>query len=211
MKPPGNQKVPLQGKSPAKGNKQKKPPKRYLTTGRVGEMLEVSPAAIKKWIKQGKLAAFRTPGGHFRILADEFERFRRSHGFATASAEPLRVLVIDADRDVAQLIGSSLRSRNPKTRIETAANGFEGLLKVGGLRPDLLLLDLGLPGMDGLEVCRQIKRDPANRETKIVVLTDQLPDTEPRARDAGADGVLRKPLEADDVPALLAQLFARRF
>jgi excisionase family DNA binding protein len=211
MKRTGNQKVPLQGRSPAKGNKQKKPPKRYLTTGRVGEMLEVSPAAIKKWIKQGKLAAFRTPGGHFRILADEFERFRRSHGFATASAEPLRVLVIDADRDVAQLIGSSLRSRNPKTRIETAANGFEGLLKVGGLRPDLLLLDLGLPGMDGLEVCRQIKRDPANRETKIVVLTARVQEAEPRARDAGADGVLRKPLEADEVHALLTRLFGRRF
>ena len=57
--------------------------KRYLTTGKVGEMLEVSPAAIKKWIQQGKLAAFRTPGGHFRILADEFERFQKTHGFGT--------------------------------------------------------------------------------------------------------------------------------
>jgi CheY-like chemotaxis protein len=192
MKRPGNQKVPLQGKAPSKANKQKKPPKRYLTTGRVGEMLEVSP------------------GGHFRILADEFERFRRSHGFATTSAEPLRVLLIDDDRAVADLIGSSLHSLYPKARIETAANGFEGLLKVGGLRPDLLLLDLGLPGMDGLEICRQIKRDPAKRETKIVVLTVH-DDAEPRARDAGADGVLRKPLEADDVHALLTQLFGRRF
>src|ERR1700741_7377 len=108
MKRTGNQKVPLQGRSPAKGNKQKKPPKRYLTTGRVGEMLEVSPAAIKKWIKQGKLAAFRTPGGHFRILADEFERFRRSHGFATASAEPLAVLGLDPVRAGPRMFGAPL-------------------------------------------------------------------------------------------------------
>jgi len=94
MNQPGNQKVPLQGKAPSKATKQKKPPKRYLTTGRVGQMLEVSPAAIKKWIRQGKLAAFRTPGGHFRILAGEFERFRRNHGFTTTAAEPLRVLQI---------------------------------------------------------------------------------------------------------------------
>src|SRR5258705_8848096 len=62
--------------------------RRYLTTGKVGEMLEVSPAAIKKWIQQGKLAAFRTPGGHFRILADEFERFQKTHGFGAGAGEP---------------------------------------------------------------------------------------------------------------------------
>src|SRR5882724_5357585 len=61
--------------------------RRYLTTGKVGEMLEVSPAAIKKWIQQGKLAAFRTPGGHFRILADEFERFQKTHGFGAGAGE----------------------------------------------------------------------------------------------------------------------------
>src|SRR5258705_13793616 len=62
--------------------------RRYLTTGKVGEMLEVSPAAIKKWIQQGKLAAFRTPGGHFRILADEFERFQKTHGFGAGAGGP---------------------------------------------------------------------------------------------------------------------------
>ena len=98
-------------------------------------MLEVSPAAIKKWIQQGKLAAFRTPGGHFRILAEEFERFQRSHGFATSSGEPLRVLITDDEREVADVIKSSLRSFYPKARIETAVNGVEGLLKVGRFRP----------------------------------------------------------------------------
>src|ERR1700752_3947286 len=110
MNRPGNQKVPLQGKSRSKANKQKKPPKRYLTTGRVGEMLEVSPAAIKKWIQQGKLAAFRTPGGHFRILADEFERFQKTHGFGMGTGEPLRVLVVDDQLDVAEIIVASLRA-----------------------------------------------------------------------------------------------------
>ena len=57
-------------------------------------MLEVSPAAIKKWIRQGKLAAFRTPGGHFRVLAGS------SSGGA---GEPLRVLVVDDQRDVAEV------------------------------------------------------------------------------------------------------------
>ena len=184
--------------------------KRYLTTGKVGEMLEVSPAAIKKWIQQGKLAAFRTPGGHFRILAAEFERFQKTHGFGTGTGEPLRVLVVDDQLDVAEVIVASLRASHPRARLETAANGFEGLLKVGTFRPDVLLLDLSMPGMDGFEVCRQIKRDPLIRDTKVVVMTARVLDAEARAMDAGADGFLSKPFEAATVYGLLARLLAAR-
>ena len=173
-------------------------------------MLEVSPAAIKKWIQQGKLAAFRTPGGHFRIPADEFERFQKIHGFGAGTGEPLRVLVVDDQRDVADVIVASLRAFHPRARVETAANGFEGLLKVGTCRPDVLLLDLGMPGMDGFEACRQIKRDPVVRDTKVVVIAAQSLDAEPRAMEAGADGFLSKPFEAATVHGLLARLLARR-
>ena len=173
-------------------------------------MLEVSPAAIKKWIQQGKLAAFRTPGGHFRILVDEFERFQKIHGFGTSTGGPPRVLVVDDQRDVADVIVASLRAFHPRARMETAANGFEGLLKVGTFRPDVLLLDLSMPGMDGFEVCRQIKRDPVIRDTKVVVMTAQSLEAEPRAMEAGADGFLSKPFEADAVRGLLARLFGPR-
>ena len=173
-------------------------------------MLEVSSAAIKKWIQQGKLAAFRTPGGHFRILADEFERFQKTHGFGTGTGDPLRVLVVDDQRDVADVIVASLSAFYPRARMETAANGFEGLLKVGTFRPDVLLLDLSMPGMDGFEVCRQIKRDPVIRDTKVVVMAAQSLDAEPRAMEAGADGFLSKPFAVDAVRGLLARLFGPR-
>jgi excisionase family DNA binding protein len=184
--------------------------RRYLTTGEVGEMLEVSPAAIKKWIQQGKLSAFRTPGGHFRILADEFERFQKTHGFGAGAGEPPRVLVVDDQSEVAEALVASLRAYDSRARMETAANGFEGLLKVGTFRPDVLLLDLGMPGMDGFEVCRQLKRDPVIRETKVVAMTDRVLDAEPRAMEAGADGVLFKPLEAAAVRRLLVRLLGAR-
>ena len=206
----GDRKMPLQGQKRIKAKQDRKASRRYLTTGRVGQILEVSPAAIKKWIQQGKLAAFRTPGGHFRIPAEEFERFQKSHGFATSSGEPLRVLITDDEREVADVIKASLRSFYPKARVETAVNNVAGLLKVGRFRPDVLLLDPGMPGMDGFEVCREIKRDPANRDIKVVILCGQHHDAEPRAREAGADGVLRKPFEPDDVHSLFVQLFGRR-
>src|SRR5258705_9057061 len=184
--------------------------RRYLTTGKVGEMLEVSPAAIKKWIQQGKLGAFRTPGGHFRILVDEFERFQKIHGFGTGTGEPLRVLVVDDQRDVADLVVASLRAIHPRARMETAANGFEGLLKVGTFRPDVLLLDLGMPGMDGFEVCRQIKRDPLIRDTRVVIMTARSLDAEPRAMEAGAHGILLQPLATAAAHRLLIRLLGGR-
>jgi excisionase family DNA binding protein len=173
-------------------------------------MLEVSPAAIKKWIQQGKLAAFRTPGGHFRILADEVERFRKAHGFGADGGEPLRVLVMDDQPEVAEEIVASLRAVHPRARIERATNGFEGLLKVGTLRPDVLLLDLGLPGMDAFEVCRQIKRDPVIRETKVVAVTARSLDAESRAMEACADGCLATPFDAVAMRGLLARLVGPR-
>jgi excisionase family DNA binding protein len=184
--------------------------RRYLTTGKVGEMLEVSPAAIKKWIQQGKLAAFRTPGGHFRILADEVERFQKTHGFGAGAGEPPRVLVVDDQSEAAEALAASLRAYDPRARMETAANGFEGLLRIGTFRPDVLLLDLGMPGMDGFEICRQIKRDPLIHDTKVVVMAARSLDAELCAMEAGADGILFKPLEAAAVHRLLVRLLGAR-
>jgi CheY-like chemotaxis protein len=120
------------------------------------------------------------------------------------------VLVVDDQRDVADVIVTSLSAFHPTVRMETAANGFEGLLKIGTFRPDVLLLDLSMPGMDRFEVCRQIKRDPVIRDTKVVVMAAQSLDAEPRAMEAGADGFLSMPFEADAVRGLLAHLFGPR-
>jgi CheY-like chemotaxis protein len=111
---------------------------------------------------------------------------------------------------VADVIVASLSVVYPRARMETAANGFEGLLKVGTFRPHVLLLDLSMPGMDGFEVCRQIKRDPVIRDTRVVVMTARPLDAEPRAMEAGADGFLSKPFAVDAVRGLLGRLFGPR-
>lgn len=77
-------------------------------------------------------------------------------------------------------------------------------------RPEMVVLDLGMPGMDGFEICRQIKRDPLIRDTKVVVMTARSLDAEPCAMEAGADGILFKPLEAAAVHRLLVRLLGAR-
>lgn len=169
---------------------------RLLTTGEVARACGVSVGGVKQWIRQNKLRAAKTPGGHFRIPADEFRRFRVAYGFPARARERLRVLVVDDDRDLVETVLDNLRTLRPAPTLEAAFNGYDGLLKVGTFRPRVLLLDLTMPGLDGFQVCRQIKADRALGATRIVVITgDTALATRDQAVHAGADAFLGKPLD----------------
>ena len=88
------------------------------------------------------------------------------------------------------LVSDALRGIRPPLKLEAAFDGYEGLLKVGTFRPHLLVLDLRMPGLDGFEVCRRIKGDPATRATRILAITGYPEDfSRERAVEArGANG-----------------------
>ena len=185
--------------------------RRYLTTGDVARACEVSSASVKKWIAQAKLRAIRTPGRHFRITVEEFQRFRAAYGFPLEPQTARRILVVDDSPLVVDFIVDALRDLQPGSKLESACNGYEGLLKVGSFGPDLLVLDLRMPGLDGLEVCRRVKANPATRATRILVITAFVDEgTAEEARRAGADGFLRKPLRLDDLTAEVERLIHAR-
>jgi len=185
--------------------------RRYLTTGDVAREFGVTPASVKKWIGQEKLRALRTPGRHYRISVEEFERFRAAYRFPAESERAPRILVVDDSPIVVDFVMDLLRDLLPGSELEGASNGYEGLLKVGTLHPDLLILDLRMPGLDGFEVCRRIKANPATRATRILMITAFAEDeTEAEARRAGADGFLRKPPQLDDLKAQVARLLGER-
>jgi len=80
--------------------------------------------------------------------------------------------------------------------VETAHDGYEGLMKVGTFRPHLLILDIFMPGLDGFHVCRAVKEDPATQPTKILAITGHLAgDVRAQSFAAGADAFLEKPLQ----------------
>jgi excisionase family DNA binding protein len=185
--------------------------RRYLTTGDVAREFGVTPASVKKWIGQEKLCALRTPGRHYRISVEEFERFRAAYRFPTEPERAPRILVVDDSPIVVDFVMDLLRDLLPGSELEGASNGYEGLLKVGTFHPDLLILDLRMPGLDGFEVCRRIKANPATRTTKILMITAFAEDeTEAEARRAGADGFLRKPPQLDDLKPQVARLLGER-
>ncbi|MBM4443159.1 MAG: response regulator [Candidatus Rokubacteria bacterium] len=177
----------------------------FLTTGAVAAALDVTIPTVKRWVKYGHLSAFKTAGGHYRICAEELERFRAAHEIPLRT-DDVRILVVDDDATFGATMVETF-GLDGRFKVELAEDGYEGLIKVGGFRPHLLVLDLHMPGLDGYHVCRKVKSDPAARDTRILAITgDTTPGVRERIVAAGADGFLEKPLTLGTLDAEIARL-----
>ncbi len=156
------------------------------------QMCGVSRATMWNWVKSGKVDAFVTPGGHSRIRREEMDRLLEANGFAR-DEKPVqkRILIVDDDPAVRKVIG--LRLDREGYRVTTAENGFEAGIMVSQQRPDLVLLDLFMEGIDGFEVCRTIKSDDNLKPIKVLAISGVNDDEiEQRILAEGADGFLSK-------------------
>jgi PAS domain S-box-containing protein len=116
---------------------------------------------------------------------------------------PRRILIIDDNRDAAESLGELLTLIGHETRL--AHDGETGLQVVEDFRPELVLLDLGMPRMDGFETCRQLRAQPWGRGIHIVALSGWGQDEDRRkTRAAGFDAHLVKPVDVDALMALIA-------
>ena len=124
-----------------------------------------------------------------------------------ASERPVRVLVVEDDQEIAQVLQRSLRMEGYDVKLTD--DGAQALDDTQAFLPDLIVLDLGLPGMDGIEVARQLRRD--EDDTPILMLTarDAL-DSRVEGLDVGADDYLIKPFERQELLARLRALLRRR-
>jgi len=171
-----------------------------ITTGDAASHCRVSLQALRRWIRDGRLKAFQTPGGHARIEVAEFRRFLKECGMPPYPAgEELptpRVLVVEDDADILQILTSLLAGRPQRLVVETAVDGYDALIKVGTFRPAFLILDVVMPKLDGLEVCRRLKAGPETRDIRILAVTGHAGMAE-RVVAAGADACIAKPFDFD--------------
>lgn len=171
--------------------------KRPYTTGEVAAICHVTINAVKKWISLGKLAAFRTPGGHFRVPQGDFFSFLDKYKLNVKNEffpDRRRILIIDDEREVVEFINGALESMQEGYIIETAYDGHEGLIKVGDFKPELLVLDIRMPKFDGFEVTRRIKGDKATQGIKILAVTAYGKEDIDKIVECGADDCLPKPI-----------------
>jgi CheY-like chemotaxis protein len=125
------------------------------------------------------------------------------HTEKPASAASLRILVVDDDRDSTVSLSMLLQIMGHKVRI--AYDGPQAIDMAGEFRPDIALLDIGLPGMNGYEVARCIRREPWGRRITLIALTGWGQEEDRRhSEEAGFDYHLVKPVEAPALAKLLA-------
>jgi len=185
---------------------------KFLTTGDVASYCEVTSAAVIKWIDSGKLPVFTTPGGHYRILRTDFRDFLIQHGmfidegFFGKGRSKKRILIVDDEPTVVTFIEGALRLE-AQYELSTAGDGFDAGQQVATFKPDLIILDIMLPGMDGFEVCTRVKTDAATRNVKILAITGFATEENiGKMLHAGADDYLAKPLKLQELQKKVKEL-----
>lgn len=177
--------------------------KPYLTPTEVAQWMMVSPITVRGWAQKGLLLAEVTPGGHRRFRREEVERFARQWNPAGHKG-PLRVLIVDDDPAVLGFLTELLAGGEAAVEVATATDGFEAGRQVHVFAPDIVLLDLMMPGIKGTEVCRRIKAAPGQSQVRVIAMSGYLsPDAEAELLAAGAECCLAKPI---DTARLLRQM-----
>jgi excisionase family DNA binding protein len=187
--------------------------RRFFTTAEVARYCAVTNDGVLKWIKAGKLRAFSTPGGHYRISSEDFRAFLQrfdmpvDEAFFRGGARERSVLVVDDEPDIREVVRRLLGEFDPEMRIEEASDGYEAGIKIGSMQPDLVILDVMMPRVDGISLCRSIRENPRTQAIKVLAIT-AFPEQDyvRKMYDAGADLCLIKPLQIEHFRLEVARL-----
>jgi excisionase family DNA binding protein len=179
-----------------------------FTIPEAGKFCGVSRWTIRNLVTSGRLKASRTHGGHYRILKTDLETFLHENKlFSFQQSQPRKILIADDDAQIRSLLGRV--ARDSGYDVEYAFDGFETGKKVIKFRPDLIILDLIMPGMDGFEVCRRLKEDKDTADIMIIAISGYATkENRRRILDCGADLFLEKPLDIKKLQMEIDHLLA---
>ncbi|MBI2060593.1 MAG: response regulator [Nitrospirae bacterium] len=181
--------------------------KKFYSTSEIADLFHVYPSTVADWIDGGHLIAFRTVGGHRRVRPADLRSFLDAHKMEAPEGLDLHrptVLVVDDDEEMTKNLRRRLTAR--KLLVETASSGFEGVYKIAQLRPDVVILDILMPGMDGIEVCEQIRSRSELKDTVVIAITGyEGKGLQDKVMAAGATTFVKKPVDADHLVSIILQ------
>ncbi len=183
--------------------------KTVFTTGEAAKICKVSQQTIIRCFDSGQLKGFRVPGSRFRrIPRDQLYNFMRDNGIPTDALESgkRKVLVVDDDQDLVELITDVLE-KDGRFEVRVANNGFDAGMMVKEYHPDLIVLDVMLPDINGREVCQRVRSDSTMDDVKIICISGMVEEDKiADLRAAGANDFLHKPFEIEQLVERMCQL-----
>lgn len=186
-----------------------------FTVSQASQYCKVSSKTIINWIEAGHIKAYKTVGGHRRIKKEDLDRFLREQNMPIPDEDKVtgrkKILVVDDDRIIVETIVQALEEDESGYELVSASDGFEAGLQVSHFKPDLVILDIMMPDINGYEVCRRIKSNPETKDTKIIVLSAYLNEEAfCQMKEYGADACFSKPLPLDQLKVEVAKLLETR-
>jgi len=184
-----------------------------FTTYQISQMVNVDITTVIDWIDKGLLNAYKTPGGHRRVKWDELVEFLKKYDMPipenvaagllsrdnkanSNSPATKKILIVDDNEDILEFISRALKKFYKNVKIETITEGFIAGKRIAEFKPDLLILDIRLPGMDGFEVLKHLQKE----NLKILVITAySSKETKEKILKAGADEYLIKPFTVEQL------------
>ncbi len=170
--------------------------KRYLSVSEAAGRCGVGRTTVWRWVKAGELKAFVTPGGHHRILNTEIERFLKQNENILDLNPPVpqfkSILLVDDDPNIQKTVTHQLQGQ--PYRLEVASDGFEAGVKIAQDNPELVILDIYMPGLNGVDVCKMIRKNSKLKQIHVLAITGRgTLENQKRILAAGADAYLVKP------------------
>ncbi|MFH1620201.1 MAG: response regulator [bacterium] len=185
---------------------------REFTTFEVGKICNVSHTSVINWVTKKKLKAHFTPGGHRRINLSELLKFLKQHRIEipTDLIRQPSVLIADDEQQILDMLTAAFSELAPEFKVRTTKNGIEALMMIGREKPDVLILDIIMPEMDGIKVVKELKVSAETRNIKIIVMTGKnLLDSYSNFLIRSTAGVFTKPFSVVELVRHSVECFFR--
>jgi len=150
--------------------------KKYLKSKEAAKYLGISRSSLSNWARQKLLNAAITPGGHYRFLQEELDKFAQKRGFETVGNlenEDTKILVIDDDKMFRKFVSEALEVFDGY-ELREASDGMEGALIIGSWNPDLVIADLRMPNMNGIDFCKMLRKNEDTNDVEVIIASAYL-------------------------------------
>lgn len=176
--------------------------KTVFTTGEAAKICKVSQQTIIRCFDNGQLKGFRVPGSRFRRIPREaLYKFMKDNGIPTDALESgkRKVLLVDDDAELVELM-SKVLEEDGRFEVRVAATGFDAGMMVKDYRPDLIVLDVMLPDINGKEVCHRVRGDSNLEDVRILCISGMIEEDKiHELKLSGADDFLHKPFDIEEL------------